>query len=124
MSAATTTVRSACRVLVVEDDRDASEVMAFFIGQRANCEVWVAGSVGEALGTLHERLPTHVLLDLMLPDYAGAELLRVVREHNLSVRVAIVTAAGPDSRVVSDAMRWRPDALFQKPVRLADVSDW
>ena len=123
-TAAAAAATESCRVLIVEDDPDAREVMALLAGQRADRQVRVAASVGEAMGELHDALPTHVLLDLMLPDYGGVELLRVVRSLNLPVRVAVVTASGPDSRAVAEASRWRPDAIFHKPVRFAEIEAW
>ena len=113
-----------CRVLIVEDDPDAREVMTLLIGQRSNCEVRVAESVGQAMGELQEHLPTHILLDLMLPDYDGVVLLRAVRNQNLPIRVALVTASGAGSKPVNDAMQWRPDAVFHKPVSFAQVAAW
>ena|SRR5688572_26585679 len=113
-----------CRVLVVEDDPDSREVMTLLIGQRSDCRVRTAESVGEALGELHNHLPTDILLDLNLPDYSGVVLLREVRRENLPVRVALVTAAGPASQPVNEAKQWRPDAIFHKPVRFADVEAW
>ena len=64
--------------------------------------------------------PSHVLLDLMLPDGNGAELLELVRRENLPVRVAVVTAAGP-GRFWDEAMRHRPDAVLRKPWDLDDL---
>ena len=113
-----------CRVLVVEDDPDSREVMTLLIGQRSDCQVRTAESVGEALGELRNQLPTHILLDLNLPDYSGAVLLREVRRANLPIRVALVTASGPASQPVYEAMQWRPDAIFHTPVQFADVEAW
>ena len=113
-----------CRVLIVEDDPDSREVMALLFGARDDREVHVAGSVGEALGEMRKRMPSHILLDLMLPDYGGVVLLRAVREDELPVRVALVTAAGPGSQSVEEAMRWRPDAVFYKPVNFDAVARW
>ena len=114
-----------CRVLIVEDDPDSREVLTMLIGQRVGCEVRTAESVGEALGKLvSDQLPTHILLDLMLPDYSGAELLRAIRRDGLPVRVAVVTASGPDSQPVREAQQWQPDAVFHKPVEFARVESW
>ena len=97
--------------------------MAILAGRRGG-EVRVAGSVGEAIAALRAALPTHILLDLMLPDYGGVELLRVVRENNFPVRVALVTASGPGSRAVAETLAWQPDAVFHKPVKFAEIEAW
>lgn len=113
-----------CRVLIVEDDPDSREVLTLLIGQRTGCRVRSAESVGEALGEIRNHPPTHILLDLMLPDYSGAELLRAVRRDRLPVRVAIVTASGPGSQPVNEVMQWRPDAIFHKPVDFGALARW
>ena len=112
-----------CTVLLVEDDADTRDVMTRLL-VRASCEVRGAVSAGEALLLLEEWLPTHILLDLMLPDAGGIVVLRSVRRRNLAVRVAVVTAAGPTSDVLADAMRWQPDAVFHKPVHFKAVEAW
>ena len=114
------------RVLLVEDDADTRDVMARLL-RRAHWDVETATTVGEALllvGQSKSALPTHVLLDLMLPDASGLVFLQYVRRLRLPVRVAVVTASGPDSALVADAKLLQPDALFHKPTVFADIEAW
>jgi two-component system, OmpR family, alkaline phosphatase synthesis response regulator PhoP len=111
------------RVLIVEDDLDSREVMLLLL-RRAEWEIEAVESVAEALKSIEMAPPTHVLLDLMLPDTPGAMVLRHVRESNLPVRVALLTAAGPESKPLAEAMQWRPDAVFHKPVRVGAIEAW
>jgi DNA-binding response OmpR family regulator len=119
--------RTSCRVLLVEDDPDTRDVMARLM-RRAGCEVILAGSVGEALGYLIAARvePTHLLLDLMLPDYNGVTLLKAIRHERArkKMRIAIVSAAGPTSEVFVDALRENPDAVFHKPVSFPEIEAW
>ena len=112
-------------VLVVEDDVDGREVLERLL-RRLGCEVKGTPSVGEALVWLEddERLPTHILLDLMLPDAGGAVILRAVRRRQMPIQVALLTGAGHGSSVLIDAMRWNPDAVFHKPVDFREVQAW
>lgn len=97
--------------------------MTRFLGA-AGCMVRATATVGEALLLLEEWEPSHVLLDLALPDAGGVVLLRAVRRRNAPVRVALVTASGPDSGSVTAAQRWSPDAVFHKPLVFADIETW
>jgi DNA-binding response OmpR family regulator len=117
------TIATTRRVLVVEDDADTRDLVTRLI-RRSGCQVRAAESVREALGHLHDELPTHIVLDLMMPDIDGVVLLRAVRRHNLPVRVAVLTAAGPDSPAVAEALQWQPDALSYKPATFTDVEAW
>ena len=112
-----------CTVLVVEDDPDSREVLARMLSA-SGCLVRATPTVGEALLLLEEWEPSHVLLDLMLPDAGGIVLLRSVRRRKLPVRVAVVTGAGPESMVVEDAIDAGADAVFHKPLDFKEIEEW
>ena len=111
------------RVLLVEDDEDTREIMLRLI-RRIGCEVRAAGSVSGGVAIIERWDPSEVLLDLMLPDKPGSELLRQVRQARRPVRVALLTAAGPHSETLAAAMQWGPDAVFHKPVLFDEVAAW
>jgi DNA-binding response OmpR family regulator len=73
---------------------------------------------------LEEWEPSHVLLDLMLPDAGGIVFLRAVRRRQLPLKIAVVTAAGPESQSVTEALRWNPDAVFHKPIEFGKIEAW
>ena len=111
-----------CRTLVVEDDREACEVLTkvlTLLGHQVDC----ARTIHQALRQCKTFAPTHVLLDLMLPDGSGAELLAFIRDNKLPIKVALVTAAGP-GQYWDEAMRHAPDAVFRKPWDLNQLKAW
>jgi two-component system OmpR family response regulator len=112
-----------CTVLLVEDDEDTREIMTRLL-RHAGYEVRGTVCVGDALLELEEWLPTHILVDLMLPDAGGVVLLRAVRRRKLPVKVALVTAAGRMSDALAEASRWQPDAIFHKPLHFAEIQTW
>jgi len=117
------TIDTQCNVLLVEDDADTRDVMSRML-ERAGIPVRGTALVGEALLLMEYHLPSHILLDLSLPDAGGVVLLRSVRRQQLPVKIAVVTASGPDSHTVTDASRWGPDAVFHKPVDLGKIRAW
>ena len=114
---------SSRRVLIVEDDENTADLLSRVM-RGAGHSVRTTATVGDALAHLRAEMPTHILLDLMLPDASGAVLLRAVRRRKLHVRVALVTAAGRGSDVVASAVLENPDAVFHKPVELAALEAW
>jgi len=86
------------RILVVDDE----ERMVRFIRlnlEHDGFEVVEAFSGQQAMDRLRETLPDLVLLDVMLPDIDGFEVLRLIRENN-EVPVIMLTAKGEeDDRV-------------------------
>ena len=69
---------SCCRVLLVEDNADAAEVTALFIGA-SGLEVLIASSGQDALEIAATFHPEIVLCDLKLPDMSGLDVLQAMR---------------------------------------------
>jgi DNA-binding response OmpR family regulator len=112
---------SQCRTLLVEDDLDTCEALTRILTRRGY-QIDCANSVNEALRKLKDE-PECIVLDLMLPDGSGVELLRHVRESGRPVRVAIATGAA-DTNLMSDAILLRPDAFFTKPIDATELVSW
>jgi CheY-like chemotaxis protein len=109
------------RVLVAEDD-SASRYTLNKVLELLGCKIVSVGTVGEAMRNLNGH--THVLLDLMFPDGTGVEVLRHIRSNHPGVKVALITAAGRGSKVLSDAMAHEPDIVLHKPLELGDLIRW
>src|SRR5215469_6966304 len=97
------------RILVVEDEEVIRDLL-MMVFEREGFEVVSAGTTAEALGRLADA-PTHITLDLHLPDGRGTEILQAVRTRGLPARVAVTTGTIDTSllRVVSQL---RPDRTF------------
>jgi len=80
-------------VLVVEDDREINELVGAY-AEIAGFEYRAALDGSTALREAHERVPSAVVLDLMLPDIDGFEVCtRLKREDDTrGVPVIILTA--------------------------------
>ena len=108
-------------VLLVEDDQMTARVITRLlesVGMTVSC----VDTLRRALDTLTLR-PTLVVLDLMLPDGSGVEVLRAVRDGNLACKVAVVSAAD-DPALFVEVQRLKPDAVFGKPLEFDDFVDW
>ena len=102
------------RVLLIEDNAD----LAF--GLRASLEVegyevlhGANGGIGLALA--REEVPDLLVLDLMLPEMTGYEVLRQLRRFNSEVPVLIMTAKGEEADKVQ-GFRLGADDYVVKPV--------
>ncbi|MEV0402406.1 response regulator transcription factor [Actinoallomurus sp. NPDC050550] len=82
---------SPVRVLVVDDEASLAEVLASVL-RFEGWEVMTAGGGAEAVSTGREFRPDAVLLDVMLPDFDGLEVLRRLRADNPDVCVLFLTA--------------------------------
>lgn len=76
----------------------------------------VAGTVKEGIKRLDEN-PQWVVLDLMLPDGCGTEILKYIRNNNLPISVVIVSGCGDDQKI-AEVMALGPNAYIKKPLNL------
>ena len=111
-----------CRVLVVEDDDVSCQAMRALL-VRWGYAVDSCSKTADALDEIAQRLPRCVLLDLMLPDQNGIEVLRAIRRREMPIRVAVVTGTR-DPQMLREVRTLRPDAVIQKPVDLAVLKRW
>lgn len=82
-----------CSVLVVEDDLDSRDLMRTML-TREGWDVRSAADGLEALARMEERIPTVILLDLMMPNMDGFEFTAHLakREEWRKIPVLVVTA--------------------------------
>jgi two-component system OmpR family response regulator len=82
---------SPIRVLVVDDEPSLAEVLGSVL-RYEGWDVQVAGSGQEAVRTAREFKPDAVILDVMLPDFDGLEVLRRIRADQPHACVLFLTA--------------------------------
>jgi two-component system, OmpR family, phosphate regulon response regulator PhoB len=90
------------RILVVEDERDLQEVLAYNFRQ-AGHEVLQALRGEEGLRLARQHRPDLVCLDLMLPDLPGTEVCKTLKKdaQTKDIPVLMLTAKGEEiDRVV------------------------
>ena len=85
MSAAT----AGDRVLVVDDEPDIVALVAYHLA-KAGYRVSTAASGGEALAAAREEHPALIVLDLMLPEMSGFEVLEQLRADDATRGVGVL----------------------------------
>jgi len=111
-----------CRVLIVEDDAVSCRAMRALL-TRWSYEVGSCSTTAEAIELIARTLPNCLILDLMLPDVNGIEVLRAIRRRELPIRVAVVTAH-QDPQLMRDVRELRPDVVLRKPIELSELRRW
>ena len=86
------------RILIIEDEQDLSGLVEYNL-RAAGFEAEAAGTGATGLARARANVPDLVLLDLMLPDLAGSEVLRMLKSDSelRKVPVIIVSAKGQES---------------------------
>ena len=80
-------------VLAVDDDEKLLETYEMWLA--ADYDLRTAGDGERALEELDDDVDV-VLLDRLMPDLAGEDLLREIRDRDIECQVAMVTAVEPD----------------------------
>jgi excisionase family DNA binding protein len=110
-------------VLVVDDDPGVRQVV------RANLEaegyaVREAGSADEGLTSLEEEPPDLLLLDVMMPEVDGWEMLRRVQERYGVGAIPVLVFSGiVEERTVADATARGARGFLGKPFDLQQLID-
>ncbi len=105
-------------LLVVEDEPSYVEALVVAL-QREGYSVRAAGDGREGLRAFREDLPDLVLLDLMLPELPGLDVLRRIREES-TVPVIVLSAKDSEADVVA-ALELGADDYLTKPYSLREL---
>ena len=106
------------RVLLVEDDPASASAMVGIL-KRYGLSVLATGSVQGALAALHQEYD-YVILDLMLPDGDGAEVLRQLRDAKSTAWVCVITAASDPAKLAS-VRKLNPGCVLRKPIDVGQL---
>jgi two-component system, OmpR family, phosphate regulon response regulator PhoB len=111
------------RVLVIDDDPQLQELVHVLLAN-IGIDVVVAGTAAAAAQVLrHRPLPDLVLLDLMLPDVSGLELLRQVRAKEVFNDLPIIIlSALADPEQIRDGLKMGADRYITKPYIAANLT--
>ncbi|MGA2090585.1 MAG: response regulator [Endomicrobiales bacterium] len=104
------------RILVIDDDPDVLDFLKTFFTS-LNHEVVTHNNAQDGLKALVSIVPDLVLLDIMLPQKNGLELLKEIKELDSKVPVAMITAYKDAERVIEAFRLGAMDCLL-KPFNL------
>lgn len=104
------------RILVVEDDADIRDVLAYTL-EREGFEVLEASRGERALEVMRAAHPDLVLLDLLMPGLDGRGVARVMLGDTALSRIPVVTMSASPEEVAPSLAR----AHVQKPFTIAAI---
>jgi DNA-binding response OmpR family regulator len=104
------------RILVVDDDSELQNLVQALL-DRAGYEYLPALNVATAVQILRAKpMPDLVLLDLMLPDISGLELLRQMRTKEIFDHLpVIILSAMADPKEIRQGLEMGADRYLTKP---------
>lgn len=107
------------QVLIIDDEVDFTEELKEFL-QNSGMVAHEAHTAEEGLGFLNTHPVDLLILDVLLPDMNGIEVLKRVKQNYPSIEVIIISAHG-DMDTVIHAMRFGSIDYLRKPFRHVDI---
>ncbi len=108
-------------ILIVEDEPDTAEMFAEMM-RLSGYRVLKSFGGAAAMGMLQRESPDAVVLDLMMPDISGLEVLRFLRRDPRleNIPVIVVSAKGLPSDI-KDGLDAGASMYLTKPVSFLDL---
>ena len=108
-------MENSVKILVVDDLEDNRDVLARRL-IREGCNVLTASSGGEALDIISADNPEVVLLDIMMPNIDGFEVIKRVRARQEAVQpIIIAVSARHDTEAITQALNLGANDYVTKP---------
>lgn len=106
-------------ILIIDDEKDFCWLVKEHLELGGNYSVVTETSGKRALQVVEETRPDLILLDILMPDMNGIDVLRKLKESKKTMMIPVVmlTAVG-DSVTKSTAARLYDEDYITKPVRL------
>ncbi|HVU10532.1 MAG TPA: response regulator [Phototrophicaceae bacterium] len=109
------------RVLIIEDDNDVGNVFRMAL-EYAGYKVLLVNDVTKALGVVFQGMPDAIILDLMLPDMNGLDLVRYVRKQKTSQHIPMLVVSGAIGGFqMNQALAAGADKFLGKPVVVEEL---
>ena len=107
------------QVLVLDDDPGVRQTMSTVLS-RAGYEVVCCATISSLLSLARERIPSCIVLDLVLRDASGLEALRLLTKECCPAPVVMISGHG-DISIAVDAMKHGAADFLQKPFRGPEI---
>ena len=102
------------QVLIVEDDPDVGKVFKIAL-EHTGFKVNVADTAERALGSIAHQRPDVIVLDLMLPDMNGLDLVKIVRKQGHTMPMIVCSGIAGDFQEIK-AKEAGAETFLGKPV--------
>jgi CheY-like chemotaxis protein len=106
-------------VLIVEDDSDVGKVFKIAL-EHAGLQVTLADTAERALAHIMRQMPDVIVMDVMLPDMNGLDLVSYVRKQGYDVPM-IVCSGATGGFHINKAREVGANAFLTKPVSMDEL---
>ena len=114
-------ILSASEIFIVEDDNETADMLAEMV-RLSGYRVRLYHGAQTALAALRQQTPAALILDIMMPEVSGLDVLREIRSdsrlHDLPV---ILLSAKSTPLEIEEGMQAGANLYLTKPVRFDEI---
>ncbi|MDP8212575.1 MAG: response regulator [Candidatus Zapsychrus exili] len=110
------------KILVVDDEIDVCDILKTNLS-RSGYEVAVATNGKQALEFIKRMRPDVVLLDLIMNDISGIDVLSGVREYDKYIKFIVMTGDIDNKNLREDIARYDVSEILLKPIPLKTLKE-
>jgi CheY-like chemotaxis protein len=113
------------RILVVDDQPELAELIKTVLGEEGY-DVTVCTEGRQAIAIIEQERPSAIILDVMMPETDGFEVLRQLRTNPAGQRVPVILMSGAwrrneKQRQIGTTLEIAPTIVLPKPFELVDL---
>ena len=105
------------KLLIVDDESSILGLLKTYL-QENGYEVFTASQSSKAMEIIQSKSPDMAILDIMLADENGLELLAEIKEFNPDIPVLIMTSMGYEEDLLQEAKRKGANSYISKHLPL------
>ena len=110
-------------VLIIEDEADAAELFAEMM-RVSGFRVLKTSSSAPAITMMIEEKPDVVILDIMMPEVSGLDILRLMRRDPKLARIPVVVVSAKSMPAdIKNGMEAGASTYLTKPVGFLELKD-
>ncbi|MCP4077429.1 MAG: response regulator [Gammaproteobacteria bacterium] len=111
------------KILVIDDDAGLRRQLSFRLEKRESLKVIEAENGQSGLTQANNQNPDLIILDWMLPDIQGPEVLNQLKNHDQTRMIPVLMLTGKNKiGDIEDAFDLGADAYLVKPFNLQDLA--
>ena len=110
-------------VLIIDDDSSVSLLASARLKSHDACKVYVSKNGNEGLRTLNKQKVDLILLDWVMPEMNGIEVLNIIRANKKTEHIPVIMLTGKNLiGDIEDAFEAGADDYMLKPLDLQKLS--
>lgn len=109
------------KIIIVDDKADI--IYSLKEGLKKDFEIIGLNSGKKLLKTLETKIPHLILLDIMMPEMNGWQILKIMKENNKLKDIPVIIVSVRTDATAKNAGNFYADDYIEKPFTISEVKE-